>query len=111
MNYLTKSQTQEKAERIAARANELANHVESSLKAMYSVITQDSDPQGILDVFGPNAAKVLADYAAMQQAVSTINPATTVPAPDPAMFAANPDGSVTYTAPPEPETVPDAEII
>jgi len=103
MNYLTKSQAQEKAERIAARAKELANHVESTLKAMFGAITQDSDPQGILDVFGPNAAKVLADYAAMQQAVSTINPATTVPAPDAAMFAANPDGTVVYTAPPEPE--------
>ena len=103
MNYLTKTQAQEKAERIAARAKELANHVESTLKAMFGAITQDSDPQVILDVFGPNAAKVLADYAAMQQAVASINPDTSVLAPDPAMFAANPDGTVVYTAPPEPE--------
>jgi len=111
MNYLTKSQTQEKAERIARRAKELAQHVEATLKAMYGAITQDSDPQSILDVYGPQASKVLADYAAMQQAVSTINPATTVPAPDPAMFAANPDGTVVYSAPPEPEIVPEPEII
>jgi len=103
MNYLTKTPAQEKAERISARARELANHVESTLKAMFGAITQDNDPQGILDVFGPNAAKVLADYAAMQQAVASINPETSVRAPDPAMFAANPDGTVVYTAPPEPE--------
>ena len=105
MNYLTKTKAQEKAERITARAKELASHVESTLKAMFGAITQDIDPQSVLDVFGPNAAKVLADYTAMQQAVASINPETSVLAPDPAMFAANQDGTVVYTAPPEPEIV------
>lgn len=105
MNYISKSPAQDKAERIARRAKELASHVEATLKAMYGAITQDSDPQSILDVYGPQASKVLADYAAMQQAVVSINPDTSVLAPDPAMFAANPDGSVVYTAPPEPEIV------
>jgi hypothetical protein len=107
MNYLTKSPAQEKAERIAARAQELASHVESTLKAMFGAITQDSDPQAILDVFGTNAAKVLADYAAMQQAVASINPNSSVLAPDAAMFAPNQDGTVVYTAPPEPEPEPE----
>jgi len=103
MNYLTKSPAQDKAERIARRAAELANHTESVLRALHAEIVNDADPQAIFDAFGPTAAQVLADYSVLQTAVAAINPNTTVPAPDPAMFAANPDGTVTYTAPPEPE--------
>ena len=103
MNYLTKTPAQDKAERIAARAQELANHTESVLRALHSEIVKDADPQAIFDAFGPAAAQVLADYSVLQSAVAAINPATTVQAPDPAMFAANPDGTVVYTAPPEPE--------
>jgi hypothetical protein len=103
MNYITKNPAQEKAERIAARAKELANHTESVLRALHSEIVKDADPQAIINVFGQAAAQVLADYSALQSAVAAINSATTVPAPDPAMFAANPDGTVVYTAPPDPE--------
>lgn len=105
MNYISKSPAQDKAERIARRASELANHTEAVLRALYAELTNDADPQAIFDAFGPSASKVLADYLVLQTAVAAINPDSTVPAPDPAMFAANQDGSVTYTAPPEPEIV------
>jgi hypothetical protein len=99
MNYLTKSKSQEKAERIARRAQELANHVQSTLRSMYSELINDEDPQALLDVFGTNAAKILSDYSSMQQAVAAINPETNVLAPDADMFVADQDGTVTYTAP------------
>ena len=99
MNYLTKTESESKAERIARRAQELANHVESTLRAMHADLANSDDPQAILDVFNSNAVKVLSDYGAMYQAVKAINPASTVPAPDLSVFVAKADGTVEYVAP------------
>jgi len=103
MNYLTKTEPEAKAERIAKRAQELANHVESTLRAMHTDLAGSDDPQAILDVFNGNAVQVLTDYGAMYQAVKAINPASTVPAPDLSVFVPHDDGTVKYVAPPEPE--------
>jgi hypothetical protein len=99
MNYLTKTEHESKAERIAKRASELANHVESTLRSMHSELANADDPQAVLDVFGSSAVQVLSDYGAMYEAVKAINPSSTVPAPDLTIFVPSNDGTVAYVAP------------
>lgn len=104
--YITKTEAQATAEKIQASAAELANHIEAMLTIMHGKIAGAKDPQAILDAYGTAASKVLADYAALYQAVKAINPETKVPAPDLTVFVPKPDGTVTYVAPPKPEPEP-----
>lgn len=104
--YITKSPSQQIAEHVQIQATELANHVQSVLTAMHAAVSQSLDVQSVLDAYGTSAAKVLADYAALYQAVKAINPETKVPAPDLTVFVPNQDGTVTYAAPPKPEPEP-----
>lgn len=96
---ITKTNAQRIAEDIDAAQQELLNHVEAMLSTIYSKVNTAGEQQAILDAFGANAASAITAYVAMYQAVAAINPATSVPVPDLAMFQPQPDGSVIYSQP------------
>lgn len=102
-SYIQKTSEQIVAESIQQSAQELGNHIEVTLVRLYAVVNTKGKQQEILDALGTNAAKALADYAAMRQAIITIKGETKAPEPDPTVFVAKPDGTVTYVAPPEEE--------
>ena len=56
-----------------------------------------------MDAFGTNAAQALSVYAAIYQTLAALGQADDLTEPNFEVFSPNPDGSVTYTAPPEPE--------
>jgi len=93
-NLINKTTAQIKAEKIDALQSELQSHVESILSLIYAAI---------MDVFGTGATAALTKYGTLHAAISALNPATTVPAPDLNMFKPQPDGTVLYVAPPKPE--------
>ena len=102
-SLIQKTNAQRIAEEIDASQNELLNHVQAMLKNIHAKVNTDGEQQAILDAFGANGVKALTSYAAMFQAVSAINPATAIPAPDLTVFQPQPDGTVLFVAPPEPE--------
>ena len=109
---IPKTTAQVIAESIDSSQRELLNHVESMLANIFAKVNTAGEQQAILDAFGANAASAISAYVAMYQAVSAINPATSVPAPDLAMFQPQADGSVIFAAPiiqsqpePEPESI------
>jgi hypothetical protein len=106
MSLITKTNAQRIAEEIDASQNELINHVQATLKNIHAKVNTDGEQQAILDAFGANGVKAMTSYAAMFQAVSAINPATDIPAPDLTVFQPQQDGTVNYVAPPIPEPAP-----
>ena len=108
-SLLNKTTAQKIAERIDSTQSELLNHVESILRNIHAAANTDGQQQAILDVFGTGATAALTKYATLYAAISALNPSTTVPAPDMTVFQPQPDGTVLYVAPPEPEQ-PEEEI-
>jgi len=79
-NLINKTTAQIKAEKIDALQSELQSHVESILSLIYAALTK---------------------YGTLYAAISALNPATTVPAPDLNMFKPQLDGTVLFVAVPE----------
>lgn len=98
---ITKTTAQRIADEIDAAQQELLNHVQATLSTIYSKVNTAGEQQAILDAFGANAASAISAYVAMYEAIAAINPATSVPAPDLAMFQPQPDGSVLFVSPSE----------
>lgn len=96
---ITKTTAQRIADEIDSAQQELLTHVEATLSTIYSKVTTTGDQQAILDAFGANAAAAISAYVAMFQAVAAINPSTSVPVPDLAMFQPQPDGTVNFSPP------------
>lgn len=96
---ITKTTAQRIADEIDSAQQELLNHVEATLSTIYSKVTTTGEQQAILDAFGANAAAAISAYVAMFQAVAAINPSTSVPVPDLAMFQPQPDGTVNFSPP------------
>lgn len=101
MNLIIKTNPQRIADEIDSAQQELLAHVEATLTTIYSKVNTAGEQQAILDAFGSNAASAISAYAAMFQAVAAINPATSVPAPDLAIFQPQADGSVLFVSPSE----------
>lgn len=95
MELLPISQAQRKAAQIEQIAGQIASFVHSQLSAIHELTM--SDPSGIIEVFGNKAAQSLEAYeiirASLEQAMGVHAPAFSE------SFAANPDGTVTYTPP------------
>jgi hypothetical protein len=92
------------------RINETAEeHLRRLLQDSYSQLWSTGNPQEVLDVLGVNAATALMRYAVFHQALTAIGGGDGLPAPDSTIYVANPNGSVTYVAPPEPEPQPEPE--
>lgn len=100
-NLINKTTAQIKAEKIDALQSELQSHVESILSLIYAEANTEGEQQAIMDVFGTGATAALTKYGTLHAAISALNPATTVPAPDLNMFKPQPDGTVLFVAVPE----------
>lgn len=85
---------------------ELRDFSVSHLNRIFALANTSEMEQAILNRIGTQAGPALAAYQAMQGAVNLVAPGK-VPAADPAVFVAQPDGTVLYVAPPE-APVPDA---
>lgn len=102
-SLIPKSDAQVIAERIDQQQAELLNHVESQLRSFHTAVNTEGKQQAILDALGTNAAAAVSRYVAMRELVLQLNPKANVPAPDPKIFVLNPQGTVTYVAPPKKE--------
>lgn len=67
----------------------------------YRLIASAEDKQGLLDKFGTDAAQFFIDFESARQLLVSMG-ATNLPEPT-GEFEINPDGTVTFTAAPEPE--------
>ena len=102
-NLIPKTTAQIIAEQIDSTQGELQNHVESVLRNIYSAANTHGEQQAIMDAFGTGATAALTKYATLHAAIAALNPATSVPVPDLTVFQPQPDGTVLFVAPPEPE--------
>jgi hypothetical protein len=95
------------AEKLANEIDSINTEVISFLKAMmsnaYAKANTAGQQQAVMDAFGSNAAQALGVYAVIYQTLESLGHAEDLTAPNFEVFSPNQDGSVTYTAPPEPE--------
>ena len=78
----------------------------------YSLANTPDQQQAILDAmpdFGVTPVQALTLYATMQTALGSIGLAGNLPVANLTIFQPQPDGSILYVAPPEPEPTPDIE--
>jgi|11BtaG_2_1085332.scaffolds.fasta_scaffold05468_4 peroxiredoxin len=98
---------------IAARIEKIneqtISFLRSQAKNAYSLVTTEGEEQAILDVLGTNASEAVTVYGTLYNVLESLGEADGLTAPDPAVFVANEDGSITYVAPPEPEPEPEPE--
>jgi hypothetical protein len=81
----------------------------SQMARAYELVNTPGQEQSILDAmpdFGVRPAEALTLYATIQAALQSIGLAGNLTAPDFEVFSPNEDGTVTYTAPPQPEPDP-----
>lgn len=102
-SLIEKTAGQRNAEQIDQKQTQLINFLESELRTMYQLASQDGNQQATLDALGTNAVAALQRYQLFRSALLQVKPDANVPAPNPEIFVANKDGTVTYVAPPEPE--------
>jgi len=83
--------------------------VVSQMARAYSLANTPDQQQAILDAmpdFGVTPVQALTLYVTMQTALASIGLAANLPVADLTIFQSQPDGSVLYVAPPEPEQEP-----
>ena len=92
---------------IAARIEKIneqtISFLRSQAKNAYSLVTTEGEEQAILDVLGTQAVEAITVYNTLYNALDSLGQADGLTSPNPAVFVANDDGSITYVAPPEPE--------
>ena len=95
---------------IAEIISSVPNFVVSQMARAYQLANTPDQQQAILEAmpdFGVTPAQALTLYVTMQTALASIGLAGKLPAADLTIFQPQPDGSVLYVAPPEPEPTPD----
>jgi hypothetical protein len=102
MNLLSKTQAQTIAEQIDQINVQTIGFLKSQARAAYSLANTAGQQQAVMYAFGTNAAQALSVYAAIYQTLAALGHADDLTAPDFDVFSPNEDGSVTYTAPPQP---------
>ena len=90
----------------AAAIDEINSQTISFLQAQaqraYDLVNADGDQQATLDALGSNAVEAITVYATIHGALASIGKVGSLPTPDYSIYVPNPDGTVTYVAPPEP---------
>jgi hypothetical protein len=84
--------------------------VVSQMSRAYALANTPDQQQAILDAmpdFGVTPTQALTLYVTMQTALASIGLAGNLPAADMTIFQPQPDGSILYVAPPEPEPTPE----
>jgi hypothetical protein len=102
LNTPEKTEDQKAVESIDVRRKRLINTIELELNLMYREINRPGKQQARLDVLGTNAAAALQEYAEMRAWVLARKPTASIPVADPEVYVQNPQGTVTYVAPPSP---------
>lgn len=105
MNLLTSTPAERTAHNIESITYEVYAFVQSRLLRIHELVNTPTQQGDILAAFGTNGVAALQAYVASREALLTVG--GEVPLPDPEVFVAQADGSVTYVAPPEPESAPE----
>lgn len=109
MSLLPTTTAQSIASQIDAINIEATSYERAQLARVWALATTPGEEQNILDAFGVNAVAALTAYAARYQALVAISAAEGVTPPDFERFTPQPDGTVIYVDPPEPEEEPEEE--
>ena len=103
MSLIQKSPAEKLANEIDSINIEAISFIRSMMSNAYAKANTAGEQQAIMDVFGSNAVNALAVYSTFYAALSTLGQADGLPAADLTIFQPQPDGSVLFIAPPEPE--------
>jgi len=109
MSLIQKSPAEKLANEIDAINTEAISFLKSMMFNAYAKANTEGEQQAIMDVFGTNAVNALTVYSTFYAALSALGQAEGLPAADLSIFQPQPDGSVLYVAPPEPEPEPTPE--
>jgi len=107
MSLIQKSPAEKLANEIDSINTEAISFLKSMMSNAYAKANTAGEQQAIMDVFGANAVNALTVYSTFYAALSALGQAANLPAADLSIFQPQPDGSVTYVAPPEPEPTPE----
>lgn len=112
MSLIQKSPAEELANEIDAINTEAIRFIKSMMSNAYAKANTAGEQQAIMDVFGANAVNALTVYSTFHSALNALGQADGLVAPDLSMFTPQPDGRVTYFAPPPPTMIdPDDDEI
>jgi hypothetical protein len=113
MSLIQKSTAEKIANEIDAINTEAISFIKAMMSNAFAKANTAGEQQAIMDVFGTNAVNALTVYSAFYSALATVGQADGLSAPDLTVFQPQPDGTVIFVAPPEPEPAlePEPEII
>jgi hypothetical protein len=109
MSLIQKSPAEKLANEIDAINTEAISFIKAMMSNAFAKANTADEQQAIMDVFGTNAVNALTVYATFYSAISTLGQADGLAAPDFTLFQPQPDGTVIFVAPPEPEPAPELE--
>jgi hypothetical protein len=97
--FVQTSPAREAANEIQSLITEVVGFNAATLRRIHELVNTPGEQQAILDKFGAEGASALTAYVALQSAMELVAPGSVPPA-NPAVFAAQRDGTVLYVAPP-----------
>lgn len=106
MSLIQKTNAEKIAQEIDAINNEAVNFIKAMMKNSFDKANTPNEQQAIMDVFGNNAVNALTVYSTFYNALDALDQANGLAVPDFTVFSPQPDGTVIYVAPPEPEAEP-----
>jgi hypothetical protein len=109
MSLIQKSPAEKLANEIDAINTEAISFIKAMMSNAFAKANTAGEQQAIMDVFGTNAVNALTVYTTFHSAITALGQADGLDAPDLVVFQPQPDGSVLYVAPPEPDPTPDIE--
>jgi hypothetical protein len=112
MSLIQKSPAEKLANEIDAINTEAISFIKAMMSNAFAKANTAGEQQAIMDVFGTNAVNALTVYSTFYSAISALGQDDGLAAPDFNIFQPQPDGTVIFVAPPEPEPAlePEPEI-
>ena len=104
MNLTTTTQAQRIAGEIEQVTSETIRFCEAQVNRIFRLANTEGEQAAIFQAFGTNGVAALQSYAVFQSALVAVG--GNAPLPSLEVFQPQPDGSVVYIAPPEPEPEP-----
>jgi len=87
---------------------ETISFLRSQAKRAYDLVNTEGEQQAVLDVLGTQASEALNIYGTITGALVSLGKADGLTYPDPSVFVANQDGTITYVAPVIPDPEPES---
>ena len=110
MSLIQKSHAEKLANEIDSINTESISFLKSMMSNAYAKANTAGEQQAVMDVFGSNAVNALTVYSTFYAALSTLGEAAGLAVPDLTIFQPQPDGSVLFVAPPEPDLSSFADL-